>query len=505
MLTFIVLLVAISIIVYIKWSEKKRILRALDDVLDCLDKGENCSKFIPKLVRKKYKELNLKIEKQKNELDNSISGLKEYREELEATYDSLIKKSDMLKYANQALEKKVANLSNLNALSRTVLSVIELEKIVGIILDAYFVLTGVKRISLYLWEGGELKLKKTKGNIKFKGGLFFEKFELESFTSEDYMAIYQELSRQFRVETTERVIVSPLVVKDKQLGVIFVIEDKEKAIDADDELISSLVIQISIAINNAQIYSELLIKERISKELEVAARMQKKVIPQDIKNVLGLDVANYFAPAKEIGGDFYDYYIHGENLFSITMADVSGKGVPAAFLMALARSIMRTLATKGVAPREDLEGLNQIIYQDITEDMFITVMHCKYDYNTKRLYYSNAGHNPILIYHAKEKIIRKHTVKGIAIGFLENCSYGEDSVVLEKDDIVILYTDGIVECQNEENEFFGFEKLEEIIYENREREVEDIKNRLLQEIENFRGNAEQGDDITFVILKNVEE
>lgn len=500
---FLLILFFMVSIYFIRLSERRNTLNLLNQVLDCLnEKDLQCE--LPEEIKDKYKKLNFELTKQKNELDNSITGLKEYREELEITYDSLIKKSTMLEYANQALEKKVANLSNLNALARTVLSVIELEKIVAIILDAYFVLTGAKRISLYLWEKDSLKLKKIKGNIKFKGDLNFEEGEVERFTAQDYKSVYDGLSHQFRVEEDETVIVSPLVVNDKELGVIFVIEDEQKMIEVDHEMISALVIQVSIAINNAKMYSDLLVKERISKELELAARMQKKIIPQDIKNILGLDVANYFAPAKEIGGDYYDYYLYKNKIFTVTMADVSGKGVPAAFLMALARSILRTLSTRGIEPSKDLKALNKIIYPDISEDMFITIMHCKFDYETKELTYSNAGHNPIIIYRDKTQTIERHTVKGMAIGFLESYNYIENKVTLDTGDIVVLYTDGITECENSDKELFGIEKLEKIIYENRDKEVEVIKNSLLKEIDHFRNGWEQTDDVTFVILKNVE-
>lgn len=498
----LILLVLVLCFYWIK-LEKKRDTKLIKDIIESL-RNDTELEELPEEIKDKYSQLFKELKKQKNELDNSISGLKEYRDELEITYDVLIKKSSMLEYMNQALEKKVSNLSNLNALSRTVLSVIELDKTVGIILDAYFVLTGAKRISLYLWEKGNLKLQKVKGNMKFRGELNFKEDELEKYTSIDYERVYEGLSHQFRVADDETVVMSPLVVKDKQLGVIFVIEDKEKLIDIDQEMISALVIQISIAINNAKMYADLLIKERISKELELAARIQKKIIPQDVKNILGLQVANYFGPAKEIGGDYYDYYLYNNDTFSITMADVSGKGVPAAFLMALARSILRTLCTRGVEPKKDLRDLNRIIYPDINEDMFITIMHCKFNYKNKELTYSNAGHNPIIIYSAEEDKIELKTVKGIAIGFLEEYNYIQAKTKLNKNDIVVLYTDGITECENEKKELFGMERLKKIIYDNRFENVEIIKNNLLKELDRFKNTREQSDDITFVILKNVE-
>ncbi|MGL4945487.1 MAG: PP2C family protein-serine/threonine phosphatase, partial [Fusobacteriaceae bacterium] len=221
-------------------------------------------------------------------------------------------------------------------------------------------------------------------------------------------------------------------------------------------------------------------------------------------NVFGLDIANYFEPAREIGGDFYDYYIYNDETFYLTIADVSGKGVPAAFLMALARSILRTLSTNGITPKENLDALNKIIYSDIAENMFITVMHCRYDYNTKILSYSNAGHNPMIVYRAATDSLELHIVKGVAIGFIRNYSYRQSELKLEKGDIVVLYTDGITEAENSSKELFGMERLKEIIYKNRYEDAETIKRRLLSVLDNFTGEQEQSDDLTFVILKNNE-
>ena len=415
----------------------------------------------------------------------------------------MVQKSTQLEYSNQILERRVENLSNLNSLSRAVLSVLDLDNIINIILDAYFVLTGAKRISLYLWEAEGLINKKTKGECNFKENLLFSEEEIKEFTKKDYQEMYEKLSKKFILADNEVIVISPLVVKEKQLGVIYVIEDKNKLIDLDEETISALVIQVSIAINNAQIYSELIVKERMSNELDVASRIQKKILPADVDEIFGLEIAQYFEPAKEIGGDYYDYTILDDNVFSITIADVSGKGVPAAFLMALGRSVLRTLTLTGdFAPNENLNELNKIIYSDITEDMFITMMHSKYNKENKTLYYSNAGHNPLVVYRASTDSIELHTVKGVAIGFLEEYKYRQGEIQLNKGDIVIFYTDGITEAENSNKEMFGLERLKEVIYNNKNKSPKELRKVILESINRFRKDYEQTDDLTFVILKS---
>lgn len=501
MIYFIFILV-IGLMLYYSKKKEEEMTEAMMTILTSI-RNKKQLKDVPEILKEEYEDTIKNVIKQDLELENSIGELREYRKELEETYNSLVQKSTQLEYSNQILERRVENLSNLNSLSRAVLSVLDLDNIINIILDAYFVLTGAKRISLYLWEAEGLINKKTKGECNFKENLLFSEEEIKEFTKKDYQEMYEKLSKKFILADNEVIVISPLVVKEKQLGVIYVIEDKNKLIDLDEETISALVIQVSIAINNAQIYSELIVKERISNELDVASRIQKKILPADVDEIFGLEIAQYFEPAKEIGGDYYDYTILDDNVFSITIADVSGKGVPAAFLMALGRSVLKTLTLTGdFAPNENLNELNKIIYSDITEDMFITMMHSKYNKENKTLYYSNAGHNPLVVYRASTDSIELHTVKGVAIGFLEEYKYRQGEIQLNKGDIVIFYTDGITEAENSNKEMFGLERLKEVIYNNKNKSPKELRKVILESINRFRKDYEQTDDLTFVILKS---
>ena len=501
MIYFIFILV-IGLMLYYSKKKEEEMTEAMMTILTSI-RNKKQLEDVPEILKEEYEDTIKNVIKQDLELENSIGELREYRKELEETYNSLVQKSTQLEYSNQILERRVENLSNLNSLSRAVLSVLDLDNIINIILDAYFVLTGAKRISLYLWEAEGLINKKTKGECNFKENLLFSEEEIKEFTKKDYQEMYEKLSKKFILADNEVIVISPLVVKGKQLGVIYVIEDKNKLIDLDEETISALVIQVSIAINNAQIYSELIVKERMSNELDVASRIQKKILPADVDEIFGLEIAQYFEPAKEIGGDYYDYTILDDNVFSITIADVSGKGVPAAFLMALGRSVLKTLTLTGdFAPNENLNELNKIIYSDITEDMFITMMHSKYNKENKTLYYSNAGHNPIVVYRASTDSIELHTVKGVAIGFLEEYKYRQGEIQLNKGDIVIFYTDGITEAENSNKEMFGLERLKEVIYNNKNKSPKELRKVILESINRFRKDYEQTDDLTFVILKS---
>ena len=503
MIVYIVVLVLMGIFFLLLRNQEKENVHVMEKVLRSLKEKKLYDKIPPEL-KEQYIETLHKIIKQDLELDNSIEELREYRKELEVTYNALVDKSRKLEYSNQVLETRVTNLSNINSLSRTVLSIVELDHIINIILDAYFVLTGAKKVSLYLWEEGKLINKQTRGNVNFRGEVSYPIEILQKFTYQDYKRVYEELKKGFQISPDEVIVVSPLLVKGKELGVIFIIEDKNKFIGNDEETISALTIQVAIAINNAKIYADLRVKERISQELEVASRIQKTILPKNITNIYGLQIANYFEPAKEVGGDYYDYTVKDDENVSITIADVSGKGVPAAFLMALGRSILKTLERQGQSLADNLRNLNQIIYPDITEDMFITMLHSNFNNKTKILTYSNAGHNPLIVYRAKEDKVELHSVKGVAIGFMQGYNYKQGELKLEKGDIVLYYTDGITEAENPNKELFGFERLEKVIYDNRYNDVDTIKENILNEINIFRRDYPQVDDLTFVIIKNIE-
>ncbi len=496
LITFIL---GVIFLILLKKSERKKI-DEMHILIEKIGKRE-CYPEITEELKESYKETVKRIRFQEAQLNNSVNELKSFKEELNITYDSLLKKSAQLEYSNEELEKKVANLSNINAVARTVLSTLELDKIIGVILDAYFVLTGVKKIAIYLWNEGELELKQTKGKFINTSSVTYSQEELSRYTRRDYKKIYAKISKSIEATEDESIVISELVVKGKELGVIYIVEDKDKLSYSDEATISALAIQVAIAINNALIYSELIIKERLDNELEVAANIQKQLLPQTVEDINGVGIAQYFNPAKEIGGDYYDYSLSAENKLWVTIGDVSGKGVPAAFLMALIRSVLKTLEYKDSHPSDVLTDLNDIIYPDISEDMFVTIFHSQYDFLTKNLYYSNAGHNPLILYRASTGQVIEENVKGVAVGFLDTYEYKLGKIKLEKGDVLLYYTDVLTEAENPKKELYGIDRLKEVIGSTYNLSANGIKEALLDSLNKFVNEKEQIDDMTFVILK----
>ena len=306
----IVVINIITIILYLK--SKKEYYKNLNDILISF-KNNIENKNIPKVYFEQYEEVFQKIQEKKDKFLKITDKLEEYKNEQKAMYTSLISKTLQLESTNRILEKRVANISDLNSLTRGALSVIEIERSLDIILDAYFILTGIDKIILFLWEDGALKKKKVKGEFELnlrEDEIFFSEKAID-FTREKYDEIYSKISKKFILSKGEVVIETPLVVKEKELGVIYIIETRKnrgEIGELDEEIMLALSLQISISINNAQNYRELLIKERVSQELEMASRIQREIIPKEFNSIPELSVSSYFAPAKEMGGDYYDYY-----------------------------------------------------------------------------------------------------------------------------------------------------------------------------------------------------
>lgn len=446
-------------------------------------------------LRDSYDDLIGELRSQEQALFESVEEINSYKKELNMTYKSLLAKSTELEYSNSVLEKRVANLSNLNAVGRSVLSELDLERIISIIMDAYFVLTGVKKIAIYLWEGNKLVNKAFKGNLKEVRDYKFEEEELQ------YEEIYEHISKEI-IEMGERAVYSKLNVKGKELGVIYIIQGEEQEnIKSDKETINALAMHVAIAMNNSKMYSELAVKERLGKEISIASNIQKNLLPKNVKIPFKLDKAEYFEPAKEIGGDYYDYNVYDEKNLFITIGDVSGKGVPASLLMTTIRATLKTLCHKDSNVADILINLNNFVCPDMSEEMFVTIFHSLYNSETQTLYYSNAGHNPLLVYKKGRGDVVEETVKGTAIGFFEGYRYKLGKLELQEGDVLVYYTDGITEAENNNKELYGIERLKKVVEENGEKNAEDIKRAILDSVDRYREGYEQVDDITLLVVK----
>lgn len=242
-------------------------------------------------------------------------------------------------------------------------------------------------------------------------------------------------------------------------------------------------------------------KERMSKELEIAKGIQQSFLPESTPEIEGIGLAAVNLPAREVGGDFYDFIPITEDKWGLAIADVSGKGVPAALFMALSRTLIRASTARNPTVANAIRQANKLIFEDSKSSMFVTLFYAIVDSKKMNLTYVNAGHNPPLLLRETSGEIVLLKAKGIALGVIEDVELQEVEIGLGSDDLIVLYTDGVTEAINEKGEQFGQERLIMVIRDNCTLLAKDIIEHVQNEIMAFAGKQPQFDDITLMVLK----
>jgi len=245
-------------------------------------------------------------------------------------------------------------------------------------------------------------------------------------------------------------------------------------------------------------------KERIGAELDVATTIQASMLPcifPAFPHHAEFDIYASMQPAREVGGDFYDFFFVDNQTLGIVIADVSGKGVPAALFMVIAKTLIKNNAQNGLAPYEVFEAVNNLLYENNEADMFVTAFLGYLNIKNGKLVYVNGGHNPPLLKSNKEQYNRLKTKQGFVLGGMKDLKFTQDEIVLQPEDELFLYTDGITEAENTKNAFFSENRLLETNNKNNDLSLKKLIEKLKQEIEKFAKGAEQTDDITMLVLK----
>ncbi len=296
-------------------------------------------------------------------------------------------------------------------------------------------------------------------------------------------------------------IAVPLKSKDDVFGVLTVVDDSKAFLENDVSLLETLGEQAAVTIAQFQMYQEILEKKQAEKEIGVAAEIQSALIPHTFPTSARYDVYGLSIAAKGVGGDYYDYLDFGSDKIVLTMFDVSGKGVPAALIMVMIRSILRTIASLNDDTKDVMSKLNNTIAGEIVEDRYATGFYLLFDAEKGIMSYTNAGHCPLILYRAQTDEFEFLDSEGMPIGIMSGVEYGQNYTIMEKGDIAILYTDGITEAMNIKHEEFGYDRLKEVIRQNKRETARDICNKIIEAIKLFAGNAPQHDDETVLVLK----
>lgn len=299
-------------------------------------------------------------------------------------------------------------------------------------------------------------------------------------------------------------LIVPLVAQGELIGLLNLgprLSDQDYSSD-DRVLLNNLATQASPAVRVAQLVREQQIeaqqRERLEQELRVARLIQQTLLPKELPTLNGWQVGTYYQPARAVGGDFYDFVDLPDGRLALVIGDVTDKGVPAALVMASTRAILRAGAQRFTSPGAILEYANDLLCPDIPPNMFVTCLYVVLDPNTGRLQFANAGHD--LPYRKSATGVEELRATGMPLGLMPGMHYDEREIMLEPDDTVLFYTDGLVEAHNPQREMFGFPHLKALL-EVHPGGLETI-NYLLDQLAAFTGpDWEQEDDATLVVLQ----
>lgn len=237
----------------------------------------------------------------------------------------------------------------------------------------------------------------------------------------------------------------------------------------------------------------------IQQELDIASKMQLSFLPREFQSRNGLSLKAKMVTAKEVGGDFFDFFALDENRVALVMADVSGKGVPAALFMAVSRTLMRAVAPLSATPGECLVRLNDLLASDNAEMMFVTLFYAVFDTRDGRLSYANAGHNPPYLLHKDGSVETIRSSGNMALAVVEGLDYEDRHLMMTPGDSLFLFTDGVTEAFNLEQQLYGEARLEAFLCKTHELPAQEVPDALIAEIKAFEAGGPQSDDITCLI------
>jgi len=303
-----------------------------------------------------------------------------------------------------------------------------------------------------------------------------------------------------RVETKSGMAV-PIVSQDRTIGVFSLESDQPDAYDHDDlELLEAFASLAAISLERARQHEEILEKRRLEEELSIAKRIQKTFLPQRRPQVPGFDISGINIPSEEVGGDYYDFISIIESQMGIVIADVSGKGIPAALIMASVRAGLIAEIRNNYAIRSIMAKVNNLLFESTASDIYVTAVYGVLDPKDRIFTFSNAGHNAPILRRADGEM--KYLIEGgMALGMFENSKYEERPLGLGPGEIIVFYTDGVTEAENQGQEEFGTRRLKQVIEDSHQLGARQIRENIYEAVKRFTGLSHQEDDLTMIVVK----
>jgi sigma-B regulation protein RsbU (phosphoserine phosphatase) len=303
------------------------------------------------------------------------------------------------------------------------------------------------------------------------------------------------------------VVVTPLQYGDQNLGVLAVANGPKGApfSQADFVVFKSIAEQSAFALYNAIIYSMANEKKRLDHDLEIARDIQRILLPSEAPAINGFQISGINVPARQVSGDYFDYIHVDQDRLGVAIADVSGKGVPASLIMAICRSVLRAEAARNPSPADVLRKVNRQLYPDIKEDMFISMAYLVLDHQHDGVTLARAGHDAPLLYQRESQTITPIKSPGMVVGIDSGSVFDrltvDFSVPLQRNDCLVLYTDGVTETLNSEGDEYGVDRMMQSVRASANDGAQAIVKTIIEDVREFTGSVPQNDDITVIAIR----
>jgi len=305
------------------------------------------------------------------------------------------------------------------------------------------------------------------------------------------------------------IIAIPIITKEKCLGVLVIINKAGGGSydEEDKDILEMLLSFVAVAIDNSSLLKDKLQKQKMEQDLVVARQVQETILPQNIHNIPGVEIGAVYYPAREVGGDFYDILTIDKSRFIVILGDVSNKGIPAALIMSAVSGIIKSIIAQNqtITVARLAASLNDLLANEIIRDreMFVTLFFCKFDLEEKLLTYCNAGHLPGLFWDSSRRRIVELRQGGPIVGQFPGIDFKSGEIPLNGDDRLFLFTDGLTEAADRENNLFGRERAEQVYRDEIELSPVDFCHKVKEWVDRFSEGAseEMEDDFTILQVK----
>lgn len=408
---------------------------------------------------------------------------------------------NQLKSLNKDLDSRINRLSSLFELSKEFGQIQEEDRIAKTLM---YSLLGNFLTSLYAVIYSNDEEYKIISSLSSKSSLqsIFSRFSFKSFLvplfKNDIIEHISELS-EFQFE-----VLIPIIHQDETKGVLLLGKkgNKEDYSKDDIEFITSLVSIAFISLENIRLFHEALEKQKMEEELEIAREIQKNLLPKKSPNIEQFEIKAVSISSKQIGGDYHDLIKIHDSKHALAIGDVSGKGVPAALLMANLQAFLKSICIQGLPIEKATETLNNLLTENTSDGRFITFFWYYLDTQNSTIQYVNAGHNPPLL--IRNGLIRYLDKGGMLLGVFKSYdSYVSEEITLEKDDIIVMFTDGITEAKNANDDEYTDERLEQLVKAHAHLSADELAECILNDVHEFVKGYPQSDDLTLLVMKYV--